>query len=43
VKKVLARLQKEADEFCDRVAPVRTEILELLARLKPKAAKRTRR
>jgi hypothetical protein len=43
-KKELARLQKEASEFRDRVAPVRNEILELLlAGLKQKAAKRSRR
>ncbi len=43
-KKELARLQKEADEYRDRIAPVRTEILELLlAGLKQKAAKRTKR
>ncbi len=43
-KKELARLQKEANEFRARMAPVRTEILELLlAGLKQKAAKRTRR
>ncbi len=40
-KKELARLQKEADEFRDRVAPARNEILELaLAGLKAKAAKK---
>lgn len=43
-KKELARLQKEADGFRDRVAPVRNEILELaLAGLKQKTSKKHKR
>jgi len=43
-KKELTRLQKEAEAFRDRVAPVRTEILELLlAGLKQKSGKRPKR
>jgi uncharacterized protein YnzC (UPF0291/DUF896 family) len=43
-KKELTKLQQEAEAFRDRVAPVRTEILELLlAGLKQKVAKRAKR
>jgi hypothetical protein len=42
--KELTRLQNEADDFRDRVAPARNEILELaLAGLKKKAAKKRQR